>query len=82
MSIKKNIQYLKDRGFLFDEYPTLPTGPFAIVNINFDILLFNKISSVPLNKFSLNRTVNSQYSRISVAVPHETFKDYFDKIKI
>jgi aspartate/methionine/tyrosine aminotransferase len=82
MSIKKNIQYLKDRGFLFDEYPTLPTGPFAIVNINFDILLFNKISSVPLNKFSLNRTVNSQYSRISVAVPHETFKEYFDKIKI
>jgi aspartate/methionine/tyrosine aminotransferase len=79
-SIKRNIQYLKDRGFLFDEYPSTPTGPFAIVNINFDILLFNRISSVPLHKFSLNRTVNTQYSRISVAVPHELFKQYFDKI--
>jgi aspartate/methionine/tyrosine aminotransferase len=79
-SIKKNIQYLKDRRFLFDEYPSDPIGPFAIVNINFDILLFNRISSVPLTKFSLNRTVNSQYSRISVAVPHEDFKNYFDKI--
>jgi aspartate/methionine/tyrosine aminotransferase len=79
-SIKKNIQYLKDRGFLFDEYPSTPTGPFAIVNINFDILLFNRISSVPLHKFSLNRTVNTQYSRISVSVPHEIFKQYFDKI--
>jgi len=81
-SIQKNIQYLKDREFLFDEYPSTPTGPFAIVNINFDILLFNRISSVPLHKFSLNRTVNTQYSRISVAVPHETFKQYFDKINI
>jgi hypothetical protein len=43
--------------------------------------LFNKISSVPLHKFSLNRTVNTQYSRISVAVPHELFRQYFDKIK-
>jgi hypothetical protein len=24
--------------------------------------------------------VNPQYSRISVAVPHEIFKQYFDKI--
>lgn len=79
-SITKNIQYLKERGFLFDEYPSIPTGPFAIVNINFDILLFNRISSVPLHKFSLNRTVNPQYSRISVSVPHKLFKQYFDKI--
>jgi aspartate aminotransferase len=81
-SIKKNIQYLKDRGFLFDEYPSTPTGPFAIVNINFDVLLFNKISSVPLHKFSLNRTVNPQFSRISVSVPHDTFKQYFDNVNI
>jgi aspartate/methionine/tyrosine aminotransferase len=81
-NIKKNIQYLKDRGFLFSEYPSTPTGPFAIVNINFDILLFNRISSVPLHKFSLNRTVNPQYSRISVAVPHDIFKQYFDKINL
>lgn len=81
-NIRKNIQYLEERGFLFDEYPSTPTGPFAIVNINFDILLFNRISSVPLHKFSLNRTVNTQHSRISVAVPHELFKQYFDKIKL
>jgi aspartate/methionine/tyrosine aminotransferase len=79
-NITMNIQYLKDRKFLFDEYPSTPTGPFAIVNINFDILLSNRISSVPLHKFSLNKNVNKQYSRISVAVPHELFKKYFDKI--
>lgn len=81
-SIKKNIQYLEEKGFLFDEYPSTPTGPFAIVNINFDILLFNKISSVPLIKFSLNRTVNSQFSRISVAVPHDEFITYLNKIEL
>ena len=81
-SIKKNISYLKERGFLFDEYPSTPTGPFAIIKIDFDILLVNQISSVPLTKFSLNRTVNPELSRISVAVPHETFVNYFDKIKV
>lgn len=81
-NIKKNIQYLKDRNLLFGEYPSLPKGPFAIVNLNFDILLFNRISSVPLNKFSLNRTVNPLYSRISVAVKHEEFVKFFDSVKI
>jgi len=81
-NVQKNIEYLNERGFLFGEYPSVPTGPFAIVNIDFDLLLFNHISSVPLIKFSLNRTINANYSRICVAVPHETFKNYFNKVKI
>jgi len=81
-SIKKNIKYLQDRGFLFDEYTSTPVGPFAIVNIDFDTLLEYRISSVPLNKFTLNPKSISNYSRISVAVGHELFKKYLDTIKV
>jgi aspartate/methionine/tyrosine aminotransferase len=78
--ISKNIQYLKERNFLFSEYPSDPIGPFAIVNINFDELLLNKISSVPLKKFSLDKTISNDYSRISLAVNSDLFKKYFDLI--
>jgi aspartate aminotransferase len=78
--ISKNIQYLKKRNFLFSEYPSDPIGPFAIVNINFDELLLNKISSVPLKKFSLDKTISNDYSRISLAVNSDLFKKYFDLI--
>ena len=78
--ISKNIQYLKERNFLFSEYPSDPIGPFAIVNINFDELLLNKISSVPLKKFSLDKTISNDYSRISLAVNSDLFKKYSDLI--
>jgi aspartate aminotransferase len=79
-SIQKNIEYLKTRNFLFDEYPSTPTGPFTIVKLNFDTLMEYYISSVPLNKFTLNPKINSDCSRISVAVNHEIFKKYLDQI--
>jgi hypothetical protein len=80
--ITKNIQYLHDNGLLFDEYTNRPTGPFAIINKTFDELLSAKISSVPLNKFTLKSTEEhlKNVSRISVSVDHEIFVEYFDKL--
>lgn len=82
-SIKKNIMILEMNGLLFDEYPTSPTGPFAVVNISYDELLKNKISSVPLNKFTLNKQLKHENcSRISVAVDHKVFWEYFEKMLV
>ena len=80
--ITKNIQYLHDNGLLFDEYTNIPTGPFAIINKTFDELLDNKISSVPLNKFTFKNTEEKlkNVSRISVSVDHDLFVEYFDKM--
>ena len=80
--VTKNIKYLSDNGLLFDEYTDIPTGPFAIINITFEELLKNKISSVPLNKFTYknNEEKLKSVSRISVSVDHELFKEYFDKV--
>jgi hypothetical protein len=82
--ITKNIQYLHDNSLLFDEYTDIPTGPFAIINKTFDELLDNKISSVPLNKFTFKNTEEKlkNVSRISVSVDHDLFVEYFDKMII
>lgn len=79
--ITRNIKYLTDNGLLFNEYTSIPIGPFAVVNISYEELLENKISSVPINNFSLTklRTFDN-CSRISVAVNHDLFKEYFDKL--
>ena len=79
--IRLNIEYLVKNNLLFDRYPSTPVGPFAIVNKKFDELLENKISSVPLSKFSLEKDENlDKFSRISVAVKNELFKEYFNKL--
>ena len=82
-SIKKNIMVLEMHGLLFDEYPDMPTGPFAVVNVSYDELLKNKISSVPLSKFTLNKQLKHENcSRISVAVDHKVFWEYFEKMLV
>ena len=74
---------LEMNGLLFDGYPTSPTGPFAVVNISYDELLKNKISSVPLSKFTLNKQLKDENcSRISVAVNHKVFWEYFEKMLV
>lgn len=80
--VTKNIKYLLDNGLLFDEYTDIPTGPFAIINKTFDELLSNKISSVPLNKFTYKNKEDElkNYSRISVAVDHDLFVEYFNNL--
>ena len=82
-SIKKNIMVLEMNGLLFDEYPNMPTGPFAVVNVSYNELLKNKISSVPLSKFTLNKQLKHENcSRISVAVDHKVFWEYFEKMLV
>jgi aspartate/methionine/tyrosine aminotransferase len=82
-SIKKNIMVLEMNGLLFEEYPGLPTGPFAVVNVSYDELLKNKISSVPLSKFTLSKQLKHENcSRISVAVDHKVFWEYFEKMLV
>ena len=79
--ITKNIKYLTDNGLLFDDYSSIPVGPFAVINIGFERLLENRISSVPINNFALvKERVYDNCSRISVAVNHDLFKEYFDKL--
>ena len=80
--IKRNIDYLERRGFLFSEYTKKPIGPFAIVNKTFDELIKVRISSVPLNKFTFKSTQEElkNYSRISVAVDSKLFQEFFDQI--
>lgn len=88
-NIKKNIAYLKTNNLLFDEYRTLPVGPFVIVNKTFDELMAVKISSVPLNKFVITSQVSASdnermknLSRIVTAVDHNLFKAYFDNLLV
>jgi len=78
-NIEKNINFLKERNLLYSDYTKTPIGPFAIINIDYDTLLKYKISSVPLNKFTINGGYDG-LSRISVAVNHEIFIEYFDSI--
>ncbi len=80
--IRKNIQYLSEKGLLFDEYTNIPTGPFAIINKTFDELLSAKITSVPLNKFTYKNVDErlKNFSRISVSVEHDLFKEYFNNL--
>ena len=81
--ITENINYLKNKGLLFDDYTKSPIGPFAIINLGYEQLLRNRISSVPLNNFALVKDrVYDNCSRISVAVNHKLFKEYFDKMLI
>jgi len=80
-NIKNNIQYLVDKNLLFDEYTSVPVGPFAIINKTFEYLIENKISSVPLSKFVFQKDETlDKYSRISVAVNNQIFKEYFEKM--
>ena len=72
--ITKNIKYLTDNGLLFDDYSSIPVGPFAVINIGFERLLEKRISSVPIKNFALvKERVYDNCSRISVAVNHDLF---------
>ena len=80
-SIEKNISLLKDKNLLWTKYKKDPIGPFSIIKMSYKDLLSHNISSVPLSKFTINKTSSDEaLSRISVAVEHKIFKEYFDKI--
>ena len=82
-SLRKNISFLKQNEFLPDDiYGSFsPLGIFAIVNKSEDFLLQHDIGSVGLDKFVYyDKDLYSSYSRVCVSVPHEKFKEYFEKI--
>ncbi len=79
--IQKNIELLEKKKLLFEKYPSVPTGSFAVINKDYQALLDKDISSVPLKKFTLHpKPEDEKYSRISVAVNSELFETYFEKI--
>jgi len=81
INITKNILWLSQMGLLFDEYPTPPIGPFAIVNLDYDLLLEKRISSVPLSKFTIDGG-SSKFSRISVSVQSSIFSEFMSQFKL
>ena len=81
INITNNINYLIENDLLFDDYTSNPIGPFAVINIGYEQLLNWRISSVPLNNFAMmKKRQHENCSRISVAVNHKLFKEYFDKM--
>lgn len=80
-NISNNIKFLKFYDFLYDGYKSDPIGPFAIVKLSYSKLIENKISSVPLSKFTLDKIEGIEnLSRISLAVDHDLFTKYFKSL--
>jgi len=80
--IRKNIEYLRAKGFLAEEFyrNSEPKGIFAIVNRSYDELMEKKIGSVPLDFFTKDEKERAKkYARICVSVPHEKLKEFFDR---
>lgn len=83
--IEKNINYLKNRGLLSEEFysSTLPKGIFTVVNLTEQQLLEEYIGSVSLNFFTKSqKEYASKFARVCVSVPHEKFVAYFDKVQV
>ncbi|UCG27705.1 MAG: pyridoxal phosphate-dependent aminotransferase [Bacteroidales bacterium] len=74
--IRKNIEFMKSRGLLAEEFykDTEPRGIFAIINKSEEELLRNRIGSVSLAFFTRTQKEKAaKYARICVSVPHEKF---------
>jgi len=81
--IKANIDYLAERNLLADEFyrNSIPQGIFVVLKKSYQELLDYRIGSVPLNYFSKRKGINpEEYARICVSVPHEDFKNFFEKV--
>lgn len=81
--IKNNIQYLKQKSLLAEEFYTNsePIGIFVIVNKSEEELLCVGIGSVSLSYFTRDKKeYASKFARICVSVPHEQFKKFFEPL--
>jgi aspartate/methionine/tyrosine aminotransferase len=77
----KNIEYLKNKGLLAEEFyqDSEPIGIFTVVNMSEEELLKHHIGSVGLYYFTKNsKALASKYSRLCISVPHQELKSYFD----
>jgi Aspartate/tyrosine/aromatic aminotransferase len=80
--ITKNIQFLRDNGFLAEEFykESTPVGIFTILNLPYDELMKYRIASVSLTFFAKEMIGAEKYSRICVSVPHERLKAFFQPL--
>lgn len=81
--IKNNIDYLKSKNLLADEFyvNSEPMGIFVIVNKSEEELFEKRIGSVSLSYFTKDKKEESaKYARICVSVPTEKFIEYFSKV--
>ncbi len=79
----KNINYLKDKGILAQQFykTTDPIGIFVVVNKNEEELLDANIGSVSMAYFTQhNKTFGARFARICIAVPHAEFRGFFNKL--
>jgi len=82
--IKKNINYLIDHNLLVEDIykDSVPWGIFTIIRHSHDLLLKNRIGSVPVNYFTKNREyADKSYTRINVSVKNEDFTRFFEGMK-
>jgi len=81
--IQQNIDYLKNRNFLADEFytGTEAVGIFAVIRKSQEELLKYRIGSVSLKYFTKLIPNAENYSRICVSVNHADFQAFFDQIK-
>ncbi len=81
--MQQNIDYLREKGFLAEEFylDSTPVGIFAIVNKSEEELLEFRIGSVGLPFFtSLDKEAAKKYSRICIATAHDKVVQFFDKM--
>lgn len=82
--IKLNIEYLKEKGLLAEQYyqTSTPKGIFVVVNKTEEELLEHYIGSVSLAFFTKSqKDVAKDFARICVSAPYSTFVKYFDAVK-
>lgn len=81
--IALNIEYLKNRGLLAEQYYSGPTpkGIFVVVNKTEEELLEKQIGSVSLAFFTKSqKEIAEKFARICVSIPHKKFVQYFDTL--
>lgn len=82
--IALNIEYLKNRDLLADQFYTksTPKGIFCVVKRTEEQLLEEQIGSVSLAFFTKSQKESAaKYARICVSSPHAKFVKYFDNVK-
>ncbi|MFI3295972.1 MAG: hypothetical protein R3Y19_08130, partial [Rikenellaceae bacterium] len=82
--IALNIDYLRERGLLAEEYyhTSKPKGIFVVVNRTEEELLEAYIGSVSLAFFTKSqKDVASKFARICVSAPHAKFVKFFEAVK-
>lgn len=81
--IARNIEYLKKRGLLAEQFyhTSTPKGIFVVVNKTEEELLEAQIGSVSLAFFTKSqKEVANKYARICVSSPHAKFISFFDNV--